>query len=149
MVYFQCIESQHLPTFWSGEKRFRPGAKFVKILIIRSFYFSVFSRRDNSHHPLRWNLLNMASLSKGVPLLPSIKQPACVQFALVPFVIMTLTGIPCGSTTRCILVLSSPLHRLHEGVPPQCWNSVPFLWRLSFFNDRFSCRNTVVLDSIP
>ena len=38
--------------------------------------------------------------------MPSIKATACVQSAVVPAVTATLTGIPCASTARCILLLS-------------------------------------------
>ena len=37
--------------------------------------------------------------------MPSIKAMACVQSAVVPAVTATLTGIPCASTARCILLL--------------------------------------------
>ena len=47
--------------------------------------------------------------------MPSIKAAACVQSAVVPAVTATLTGIPCASTARCILLLSPLLYAPSPG----------------------------------
>ena len=46
------------------------------------------------------------SARRTFALMLSIKASACLQSAVVPSVIRILTGIPCASTAKCILVLS-------------------------------------------
>ena len=49
------------------------------------------------------------SARRTFALMLSIKASACLQSAVVPSVIRILTGIPCASTAKCILVLSTLL----------------------------------------
>ncbi|MPN03118.1 hypothetical protein SDC9_150341 [bioreactor metagenome] len=60
--------------------------------------FSAFSTIVSESYP--------RSAKSALASMPSINSSAWLQSAVVPFVIEILTGTPCASTARCILVLS-------------------------------------------
>ena len=68
------------------------------------------------------------SASRHFALKPSINSQAWVQSAVVPSVTINLTGIPCASTAKCILVLSPLLCDSSLGCRPLHLMRADALW---------------------